>query len=203
VAKLNFNLKLSNFGVNIGLLKNKQLLSVEKRQLFSMGDTIFYSMSNLKQQQYRLELIANGLEQPGLSAFLLDQYLGTSTPVILNGVTSFKFFVTNDPASSDEKRFIVVFAKPSAPPVITTSSIVIYPNPVQDGTIMLHLNNMPAGNYSFRLLNAAGQQVVFKQIYFAGSSGTESIRTNVTKGVYILEITKPDNTKQINKVIIN
>lgn len=193
--------KLTNFGINMGMIKNGKTLSVEKRMPLSAGDTIFFNLTNTKQQQYRFEFTANGLAQPFLAAWLIDKYLNTSTPINLNGLTSVSFTVNTNTGSSAANRFSIVFSKPVV--ANPKSSIVIYPNPVYNGNVALQFNNMPKGIYIVKLLNALGQIIINKQINYAGGSGAQNISVNKIKGTYLIEVTKPDNSKQTNKVVIN
>ncbi len=83
------------------------------------------------------------------------------------------------------------------------SQITIYPNPVTNGVINLQLTDQPAGVYGMRLLNALGQVIVSKIINHADGSSTERIQWdyNLAKGIYQLEVTKPDGTLKIIKVL--
>ncbi|MDQ6756673.1 MAG: T9SS type A sorting domain-containing protein, partial [Bacteroidota bacterium] len=76
-------------------------------------------------------------------------------------------------------------------------------NPVQNGLVTLQMNNMPKGVYMIRLVNSSGQTVVSKQINHSEGTSTETLGVNKVKGSYMLEVTKPDNTKSTNKLIIN
>ncbi|MDQ6756302.1 MAG: DUF6531 domain-containing protein [Bacteroidota bacterium] len=196
-------LKLPNFGLSLGMTRENKILSVEKKQILSASDTIFFNLANAKPQQYRFEFIADRLNHPGLSAYLVDTYLNTNASVNLNGITSLNFVITNDSASAAVNRFMMVFSKPVLTPVYTKSIITVYPNPIQNGIINMQFVNMPKGGYSIRLVNALGQTIVSKQINHAEGSSPETIVSNAIKGAYMLEITKPDNSKQINKIIIN
>jgi hypothetical protein len=82
-------------------------------------------------------------------------------------------------------------------------SISIYPNPVINGTINLQLTNQPAGVYGIRLFNKMGQVMISKQINHTEGSSTETIRLDKSsvRGIYQLEITKPDENK-INMNVI-
>ena len=82
-------------------------------------------------------------------------------------------------------------------------SISIYPNPITNGVINLHLNNLPAGRYDLRLINHLGQVITRKQIERMSGSSTESIQWNyyLAHGIYTLEITKPDGEVKEIKVI--
>ena len=84
----------------------------------------------------------------------------------------------------------------------SNSGITVYPNPVKNGSVKLKFNNMPAGNYSVRIINSLGQIVISKQINYLGSS-IETIGITKLKGPYIIEIIKPGNSKTIYKLIIN
>ena len=81
--------------------------------------------------------------------------------------------------------------------------ISVYPNPVVNGIINLQLNNQPQGKYGIRLLNKSGQTILQKQIEHAGGSSTETISLDkyISKGVYQLEITRPDGTKSNISVV--
>ncbi len=81
--------------------------------------------------------------------------------------------------------------------------ISVYPNPVVNGIINLQLNNQPQGTYAVRLLNKSGQVITQKQIQHTGGSITESISLDnyLPRGIYQLEITKPDGLKSIINVV--
>ena len=83
-------------------------------------------------------------------------------------------------------------------------SFTISPNPVEGNTVNLQFANKPGGNYTIRLVNNAGQ-ILFSSIKnHAGGSATQimELPTSVAKGAYQLEIIAPDNTRQIQKLLI-
>jgi Secretion system C-terminal sorting domain len=106
--------KISNPGENIGMLRNGVVLSIERRQVIQTTDTIFYETWNLNPaRNYQLEFITVNLNHPGLVAYLVDSYLGTSTPVALNDTTLVNFNINSDPASYNIRRFTLVYLTPS------------------------------------------------------------------------------------------
>jgi hypothetical protein len=111
-----------NFGENLGLSSNNVDLVVERRTLPSETDTIFYSMSGLKRISYRLDFKAKDLGSTGLTAVLEDGYLNTSTPVSLEGLTSYSFAVDANAASSSTNRFRIVF-RPQTPLPVTVTEV--------------------------------------------------------------------------------
>ena len=101
--------KLNNIYETIALSRNGYNLAIDSRKIIGITDTVFYSISNMQQKQYVLQLIATGLNHPGLSGFLIDSFLHTRTPISLNGTTDVPFTITSDAASSAVNRFMVVF----------------------------------------------------------------------------------------------
>jgi hypothetical protein len=66
------------------------------------------------------------------------------------------------------------------------------------------MNNMPSGNYNVRVMNSLGQTVINRQINHVQGSSVETLQVKgIMKGVYQLEVVKPDNTKFSSKVIAN
>ena len=62
-------------------------------------------------------MIASNLNHPNLMGKLLDNYLGTTTPVALNGRTNYSFSVTTDSGSFKADRFKLIFYQSGALPV--------------------------------------------------------------------------------------
>jgi hypothetical protein len=80
--------------------------------------------------------------------------------------------------------------------------IMIYPNPVNGGTINLQFVNQLQGKYEIRLLNEMGQEIAQKQLSFAGGNGIENIKwdNNLAHGMYHLEVFKPDRTIKVLEI---
>ncbi|MEO8821495.1 MAG: hypothetical protein ABI374_11675, partial [Ginsengibacter sp.] len=84
----------------------------------------------------------------------------------------------------------------------STSSIEIYPNPVQNGVIEIQFINQSAGKYYFNLYNSIGQKMFSKEINCEGGNFIQSIRPGKAfiQGIYQLEILKPNGDKKTLKV---
>ena len=80
----------------------------------------------------------------------------------------------------------------------------VYPNPVTENSIGLHLTSMPAGLYNIKLLNETGQVVYSEIIIHAGGTATKIIvpKSTLVSGAYNLEVTAPDKKKTVIKVIV-
>jgi hypothetical protein len=102
-------LKMSNFGENIGILRDGKTLSIERRGEIVETDTIFYQFGQLRQQVYQLEFTPENLASPILTAYLEDAYLHSTTIIDLNVVSTINFTVNADAGSRAPDRFRIVF----------------------------------------------------------------------------------------------
>ena len=223
-------IKLNNSGENLGLLRDNKTLVVERRSLISRTDTIFYKLGQLKLQQYEFEFIANEIQEPGLAAFLEDNYLHSSTRIGLSDTTRLGFSIVNIPGSYASDRFRLVFRqlKPviAAPvsstdtkknntlsvdgvaklsPSKATAGISVYPNPVTGKIMQLQFSNQPAGNYSIQLTDNPGQLVYTGSIQLSANDNTVRpihLSKAIASGTYQLCIISADGTKITQQVII-
>lgn len=101
--------KLSNFAENLGIVRTSANLVIERRSLIALSDTTYFRIWNLQQRHYRLQVIAENLQQNNLYAFLRDHYLGIDAPVSLNDTTDVDFFVTSQPGSYAQNRFSLIY----------------------------------------------------------------------------------------------
>jgi hypothetical protein len=114
-------LKMTNSGENFGLKRDGQLLSIEAKGTVTTSDTIYYNMSNLKVRTYQLRFAPVNMDKNGLEAYLLDQFLNTSTAISLTDSSFVNIEITSNAASSAANRFKVVFKSMSVLPVTVTS----------------------------------------------------------------------------------
>lgn len=83
-------------------------------------------------------------------------------------------------------------------------SIVVYPNPVTKRIVAVQFNEMATGNYQVKLIGTTGQVVYIQTLKHNGGSATQTIAlgSEFAKGVYLLEITNPDNIKTTKALVI-
>jgi len=119
--------KLINNGETIGLSRDNNMLSIERRKTIAASDTVFLNISRMKIHDYKFEIAAENLDMPGLIGFVKDNYSNTvnNMPVNMNGITSIPFSINSDPASYAVNRFSIVFAIQGPLPV-TIRSIKAY-----------------------------------------------------------------------------
>ncbi|UEG49375.1 YDG domain-containing protein [Ferruginibacter lapsinanis] len=81
------------------------------------------------------------------------------------------------------------------------AGFTVYPNPTTDGKISVNFSNADKGRYTLKLFNNIGQLLQSKSIEHAGGNSTISLQNLTAKGIYHVEINKPDNTTQTIKVM--
>jgi N-acetylneuraminic acid mutarotase len=84
-------------------------------------------------------------------------------------------------------------------------AVSVYPIPITGSNFSLQLINKEKGNYTLRITNTVGQTLLSKTISHSGGSATQTVQlTNeLPKGVYQLDITAEDGTKETKKLVIN
>ncbi len=102
--------KISNSSENVSIKRNGKLLSVERHNTINASDTFFLNIANMKAQNYQWQLKMQNLDQPGLSGFLKDSYVNSSTALNLNGSNTIDFTVNNAAGSYASNRFMIVFS---------------------------------------------------------------------------------------------
>lgn len=196
--------KIYNVGESISFMRNSSVLSIERRPEITSNDVLNLNLTGLKSNvTYQFEIMPS-VNAAGLNAFLVDNYLKTTTPVDLSKPTTVNFTVNSEAASTGANRFYISFAKPALV-IAGKEGISVFPNPVTNGIINLQMNNMAAGVYNIRVFNGVGQVILNRSINHASGNSTETIQLGkgAVKGVYQLEVVKPDNSKFSSKVIAN
>jgi hypothetical protein len=104
-------LRFGNVNETFGILSNNSTYMLQRRKPLRESDTVFLSLKRTRQFQYRFNCMLNNMTGTGLSAWLHDDYLHTSSPINMQGDTWVDFAVTADAASAAAGRFYIVFKK--------------------------------------------------------------------------------------------
>ena len=85
------------------------------------------------------------------------------------------------------------------------TGITVSPNPVRGNLVNIQFNNQQAGRYNIRLMNNAGQEVYKNVLQHTGGNASQSINipSAIARGIYQLEVIAPDNTKKVQKLIVD
>ena len=209
--------KLMNSGENFGLMRDGFVLAVEAHERVVATDTIFYSMSNLRQQGYQLRFAPVNMRTLGLQPFLIDLYLDTKTLLSITDTSYVDFMVTADIASAAANRFFIVFKRVHKLPVAVTDmkykpneqntkagdkkTIAIHPNPVIGETLQLWFTGIPEGLYTIRLFNSSGQLLLYTRLQCNEGSSHRTIKLpkNMAHGNYHLEVIGAGNTGSVQE----
>lgn len=106
--------KMLNTEENFSLKRNGNLLAIESRPLIDGDDTLFVSMSNIKQNRsYKFAFDPQNFDAPGLTAYLEDAFVNNATPVSLSAPTEVVFTTTTAAGSFAADRFRIVFKQSS------------------------------------------------------------------------------------------
>lgn len=107
--------KIVNSFENIGIKRGGALLAVEARN-WNNTDTLFYQMSGLMKQAYRLRFVPVNIDRSA-KARLIDKFKKSESAINLTDTTYYDFSVTADKNSSAADRFMVVFDRQGTLPV--------------------------------------------------------------------------------------
>jgi uncharacterized repeat protein (TIGR01451 family) len=109
--------KLVNTAENFSIYSGTKKLVVERRNTLSEADTIFFNLTGVSVQPYRLVFVAKNLSADGLDGYIEDNYKKTRTKLTPDGTTEFNFTIENIPGSYASNRFRIVFKEAAVLPV--------------------------------------------------------------------------------------
>ena len=117
---------------------------------------------------------------------------------VLTGVNYYRIKAVGSDGSYEYSTIVRV-----SPSGDEARSIAVYPNPVLSGQFTLELNNYKRSDYSIKLINSNGQQVMLKTIHYTGGSVSVTLErpAALQSGVYILQIAG-ENVRENRKLII-
>ncbi len=115
----------------ISIIRDTNLLAIEKRVKIDGTDTTYLQIRNLDNKKYKFKFIAQNFD-PSIQAFLVDSLTGNLYPVKLGAqdTTSYTFQVTGNTPSANVSRFKLIFK--------TISGGVL---PIKFKSIEAHLEN--------------------------------------------------------------
>jgi hypothetical protein len=182
--------KMMNPGENIASSNEAGLFAIEARGSIEKQEQIQYYLSNLRKQQYRLHI--NCKLPATIKLYLQDRYLKTSTLLNVTADNDYVFDVTDDVASWDANRFLLVFDKNKD--ILINSAVApaisVSPNPADANHFNLNLYNFSKGKYNMKLLGQRGE-VIYVQ---SGNSEQGNnvipviLKNKPAAGIYTAEI---------------
>jgi hypothetical protein len=209
--------KMMNTAENIGIDLEGRILAIDARKPVMRGDTVYFNITNLRQQPYQLRFGPQNLPATGLSITLVDCFLGIRSPISCSDSTYVNFIADVNEASRNPARFYLVFQRTS--PLFypltenkigvqhflgsANQAIDIFPNPIENGRIRVHMGTKLAGDFHAILYESNGR--VLKNYVFKGRTEVfvqELGVTGVVSGNYLLKIIMPSGISWSKKLFI-
>lgn len=83
------------------------------------------------------------------------------------------------------------------------ADVNVYPNPIKNGRMTVQVNDLAAGAYELRVLNAGGQVIMSRKLQHGGGSAVQDIKLPVgaAKGIYRLQVTGTE-TNIIKAIVV-
>lgn len=114
-------LKLGNTSENVSIKRTNTLLAIEFRNVpIAPFDTVQINMTGMRIKNYQWKFTLTNADAPGVAGFLIDRFLGTSTPLNLTGINIYDFAVTSTAGTYAADRFLIVFQQAVVVPVTLT-----------------------------------------------------------------------------------
>ena len=102
--------KFTNTNENIAIISMGATLSMERRKLPLLGDTLHIKFTGIKNTNYQLAVSVGNFSITGLQPQLYDKFLKVNTPVSDNvNTVTYPFIITGDPLSTATDRFGIVY----------------------------------------------------------------------------------------------
>ena len=111
----------------ISILRNSNLLSIERRKPITSFDTIYFATTVASNSQYQLQFNSKNFN-PLFQAILEDKFTNTSANININGAAVYNFTTTNDTLSTALNRFYLVFKPAITVPVTFTDIKAVQQN---------------------------------------------------------------------------
>ena len=189
--------KLLNGGENLFITTANTDVSIAGLSIPSVDDKIVLQLSQLEANTtYQLKMDNTAFNVPGLVAYLHDA--NTNSDVLASDGIS---FISLD--NSYSNRFSIVF-KSSKNGILVNSEntiVSVYPNPVTGKTFTIKLNELKQGNYTVKIFNATGQQVMIKTINHVVGSLVQLSVPSLPVGVYTVSVEGKEKSYHTEMII--
>lgn len=187
--------KLVNLDENFSILVENTAQSIATYNTPSLSTIYPLNLSNYKHQNYTFK--AGLSNYNGLTPYLLDQFLGTTT--MLENNTTYAFSIDpNIAASRAIDRFKVVFQNNTLSNDNFNNNISLFPNPTQAGD-SFYLQGV-ANLKNVTMHSMLGQKIPVV-IQPQGEDIKVTPKINVSQGIYLVTITTDDTSTCLKWIV--
>lgn len=181
-------LKLENFGENLSINHQFNNYSIEKRGEVTTTETVQLNLWNVAAKTYQLSIESSNFEAT-TTAYLVDAYTSTTTPLNMMGESIYEFAVSADPKSQDLNRFKIIFDNSRKMATTTASSVVVFPNPMQGNSFNIAFNNIEKGAYTLQVTSLSGTVMAAQSIQHEGAHTYQmTVPTTLAAGIYNITV---------------
>ncbi len=191
--------KFSNIDETLSVNIQSDYLSIESRAMPQATDMTPLTLTTYRHANYIFK--AQPTDLVAVDAYLVDNYMGTTTMLSSTSETAYSFTVDASNADSiAQDRFHIIYQNST----LSTGSeelaglIEIYPNPVIDRIVYINMNGL-TGEKEIKLYTILGQMITNKD---SNTTTVEQLDlSNLAPAVYIMEINN-EGTKFTQKLIV-
>ena len=187
--------KLTNLDENLALMVENSQQSIATFNDPTLTTIYPLSLSNYRHQNYviKTELV----NYDGLSPYLVDQFLGTTTALEHNGTYAFSLD-PNQTTSSAIDRFKIVFQNSALSAADFSKNIALFPNPAKAGESFYLQGISETANVT--VYTVLGQKVPI-EIQAQGQQLKVTPKTSVSQGIYLVNITSENQSTSIKWIL--
>lgn len=195
--------KFINLDENISRKVGESLISMENRNLPENGALLPLHIAQYTSSAYKMRI--NTSDFPNQNVYLKDYYTNQDFLLESNAISTYSFTVSAaDPASKNENRFAfsVLESQLGIDKSTFESAFNLYPNPTQGGSIFLNAK-LSFTNAQIEIYNLLGQKVVQLKADFGSNNQLHIPISNLSLGVYILNVKTNTGEHYTSKFIKN
>lgn len=187
--------KLVNLDENLAVMVENRAQSIATYTTPTLTTVYPLNLTNYKHQNYTFKAAINNYN--GLTPYLLDQFLGTTTILENNSIYAFSID-PNISASSAIDRFKVVFQNSTLSIDTFNNNISLFPNPATSGT-SFYVQGI-VNPKSVTMYSVLGQKIPV-ELETQGQDIKVTPKINVSHGVYLVTITTDDMSTSIKWIV--
>jgi hypothetical protein len=181
--------KMEAGGENLAIFGNNLKLAMQGSSPIQNNDELLLKTLRLvANKNYTFKINAVNFDA-SVTAYLVDNFLATTTPINLTQDYFGNFSTTSVVASYSEDRFKIVFQVGTLATPDFESSISLYPNPSTTNAFYLNIANW-TDDIKIRLHNAVGQEIPLTIESSDGLVRYCKSKIDLAAGVYIISISK-------------
>lgn len=189
--------KLEAAGENIAWFRNNTKLAIDAAAPVTTSDELVMKTLRLgANKNYTFKIQTTNFDT-ALTPYLVDNFLNTQTEISTSQAFLASFATTSNVASYNENRFKIVFQNTVLSNTAFQNTLAIYPNPAIAGA-SFYVEGISEATVT--VSNLLGQNIPV-QTKNQGTTLQVTPNTNLSQGVYLVNITTQGTTQQVKWIV--